>query len=101
MITHCVPLRQVIFYKRGQVKNVVYSPTGLVDFKFFSCPVNDNQNVINPQYVFASSIDFIPNLFLFASCRTLLEKQGASDELLATVGDDINVSHRVILLCTV
>ena len=45
----------------------------------------------------ASSIDFIPNLFLFASCRTLLEKQGASDELLATVGDDINVSHRVIM----
>lgn len=37
----------------------------------------------------------MPNLFLVASCRTLLEKQGASDELLATVGDDISVSHRV------
>ena len=83
------------------MKNVVYSPTGPVDFKYFSCPVNDDQMLLFRNMFLASSIDFIPNLFLFASCRTLLEKQGASDELLATVGDDINVSHRVILLCTV
>ena len=77
------------------MRNVVYSPTGLVDFKFFSCPVNDNQMLLFHNMF--KQVVLLPNLFLFASCRTLLEKQGASDELLATVGDEINVSHRVIM----
>ena len=66
-------------------------------FQIFFLPCQWQSNVIILQHVLASSIDFIPNLFLFVPCRTLLEKQGASDELLATVGDDINVSHRVIM----